>query len=151
MDGGGGVTLEDLIGYNLEKTARLLRRELAKRFRDQGLAVTPWQWILLYRLWEEEGLTQAELAERTVMDGPAVTRMIDVLERQRLVVRERCKDDRRKTRLCLTEQGSGLMPKLVSIVATHHASATRSISAKEVAALKRILKKVFRAFKMELK
>ena len=70
-------------------------RRLQKNFRSAGLEITIEQWSVLYHLWKEDGLSQQELCNRTFRDKPSITRLIDNLEKQKLVKRVASPTDRR--------------------------------------------------------
>ena len=70
-------------------------RRLQKHFRQAGLDITIEQWSILYHLWLEDCLSQQELCNRTYRDKPSITRLIDNLEKQKLVKRIASKEDRR--------------------------------------------------------
>ncbi|UZJ66075.1 MarR family transcriptional regulator [Sphingobacterium sp. KU25419] len=38
---------------------------MQRNLKDVGINITAEQWSILYNLWQEEGLTQQELATRT--------------------------------------------------------------------------------------
>lgn len=108
-------TLDQSLGYIINRTARRLRYELHQAFKANGYDVTPEQWTILNRLWEKEGLSQVELAEQTFKDKPNVTRILDVLERKQLLLRQRDAGDRRAFRVYLTEDGRNLKEKLIPL------------------------------------
>src|SRR5690606_32627173 len=85
-----------------------LSRRLQKNLRGAGLDITSEQWSILYALWEEEGLTQQELAQRTFREKTAITRLIDNLVRSDLVIRVADKGDRRTNLIYLTKVGRQL-------------------------------------------
>ena len=62
-------------------------------FSDFG--ITEGQWRVLRALWETDNMTLSELAPVTLTDSPALVGIVDRLERQGLVRRERSTDDRR--------------------------------------------------------
>jgi DNA-binding MarR family transcriptional regulator len=69
--------------------------------------------LYLAQLWQEDGLTSAELAARTGVSAPAVTKAVTGLERagangSGLVRRERDPADARVVRIWLTEEGRAL-------------------------------------------
>lgn len=90
------------------KAYTALSRRLQKNFRDAGIDITSEQWSILYTLWEEEGLTQQELAQRTFREKTAITRLIDNLERGGLAIRVADKSDRRTNLIYLTKAGRQL-------------------------------------------
>lgn len=125
-------SLDEAIGFVAERTVRALRRALKNAFRAHGLDITPYQFIVLYRLWEEEGISQVDLARRTVVDMPTLTRMLDVLERRELLYRSKDTDDRRRSRLFLTAAGRNLQGSLPRVAAEHLARATEGIPRAEL-------------------
>ena len=59
----------------------------------------------LLRLADEDGISQAELARRQRVEAPSMCRMVDRLEREGLVSRERDLADRRVIRVRITTAG----------------------------------------------
>lgn len=95
--------LDDLLSYRLAVAGRLLRGWVDARLADelvgaQGLG-------LLLRLMERDGLTQVELARRQLVEAPTVCRMVDRLVRDGMVERLPHPEDRRASRVVLTEEG----------------------------------------------
>src|SRR5215475_11719508 len=83
-------------------------RRLQKNLRSAGLDITIEQWTVLYHLWKEDCLSQQELCNRTYRDKPSITRLIDNLERQKLLKRASHKNDKRINLVCLTDAGRAL-------------------------------------------
>ena len=69
------------------KVSAAINRKLSRNFRQNGVEITPEQWTVLLFLWEKDGVTQQELCNATFKDKPSMTRLIDNMERQHLVVR----------------------------------------------------------------
>ncbi len=63
------------------------------------------QWIALYYLGLEECINQKELAEKMQIKESTVARLVDRMERENLVERQRNENDRRVFNLVLTEKG----------------------------------------------
>ena len=141
-----GFDLDGSIGYNIERTQQCLKRELRRSFREQGFNITPYQWIILYRLWQQEGLTQAEIADHTIRDKPTITRMIDVMEKHGLLVRKNDHNDRRAYKIYLTNSGRQLKERLPEVVASHIGKACRGIGKKELEVTLETLAKIRRNF-----
>ncbi len=96
------------------KAYTAISRRLHKNFREAGIDITSEQWSILYSLWEEEGLTQQELAARTFREKTAITRLINNLERSQLVIRVVDKADRRTNLIYLTKAGRSLKEKCLA-------------------------------------
>ena len=77
------------------KVSAAINRKLSRNFRQNGVEITPEQWTVLLFLWEKDGVTQQELCNATFKDKPSMTRLIENMERQHLVVRIADKRDRR--------------------------------------------------------
>ena len=90
------------------KVSAAINRKLSRNFRQNGLEITPEQWTVLIFLWEKDGVTQQELCNATFKDKPSMTRLIDNMERQHLVVRISDKKDRRTNLIHLTKDGKEL-------------------------------------------
>jgi DNA-binding MarR family transcriptional regulator len=127
-----GFTLDASLGYVINRTAIRLKQELHQAFKTNGYDITPEQWAILNRLWDDEGLSQVELADRTFKDKPNVTRMLDVLERKHLLYRQRDEHDRRAYKVYLTEEGRQLKDKLIPLATGVLERGQRNLSAEDI-------------------
>jgi DNA-binding MarR family transcriptional regulator len=109
----GGIVLEEALGYWVTRTYMVSRSELYRRFKRHGVELTPEQWMVLVRLWQKEGVTQSELAERTFRDLPTMSRILTTMERAGLIVRRRDADDGRSRLVSLAPKGRELRRSLV--------------------------------------
>jgi DNA-binding MarR family transcriptional regulator len=135
--------LNESLGFLLNRTAILIKTGLRRAFLEQGHDITPEQWAVLCLLWKEEGLSQSDIADRTIKDRPTVTRIIDGLERRALVRRQRDGRDRRSFRIHLTVAGKALEEDLGIIVRRYRESVFRSLAEAEKAELKRVLNTIY--------
>ncbi len=118
-------------------------RRLQKNFRNAVLEITIEQWSILYYLWKEDCLSQQELSKRTYRDKPSITRLIDNLEKQKLVKRNASKEDRRKNLVCLTETAKNLQNITVDIANQTMNEALIGVSKNEIEIVKLVLQKIF--------
>lgn len=96
--------LDDGLSWRLAVAGRLVRTQADVRLSCE--APTGAQGVgVLMRLLELDGLTQATLARVQRVEAPSMCRMIDRLERDGLVERRPSPDDRRATRVHLTDAG----------------------------------------------
>src|SRR3954447_949359 len=79
-------------------------RTLSDAFMDQ-IALHRAQATLLCRLFEQDGLTQSEIADQLAVQGATVTNMLQRMEEAGLVARQRDAEDNRLVRVYLTERG----------------------------------------------
>ncbi len=141
---GTSFDLDNAVGFVIEVTEQLMKRELRKSFKNHGLDLTPYQWIVLYRLTQTDGLNQAEIAELTTRDRPNITRIIDVMERRGLIERRSSSADRRVNRVFLTDDGRRVFERLPRIVSEHLNRATDGIPAKDIEVTKSVLRRMAR-------
>ena len=93
------------------KVSTAINRKLLRNFRLNDIDISPEQWTILLSLWEKDGITQQDLCNATFKDKPSMTRLIDNMERQHLVVRISDKRDRRTNLIHLTKTGRELEGK----------------------------------------
>ena len=122
MDKAFGYDMDNAIGYLIGHTAMRIKIGLRRLFVQSGLDVTPEQWVVLFRLYERDGLTQSELGDRTVKDKTTVTRILDRLEKKGLLYRRRDTRDRRSQRIHLTESGTTVLGALMPLVHNYGAA-----------------------------
>jgi len=118
-------------------------RRLQKNFRLAGLEITIEQWSILYHLWKQDGLSQQELCNRTFRDKPSITRLIDNLEKQKLVKRMPSKDDRRINLVCLTEPAKLLQDKTIELANQTMDEALVGVNKSEIEIVKLVFQKVY--------
>lgn len=98
-----------------------------KIFNDFGL--TEQQWRVLRVLWEGDDITIRQLAEVTLIPAPSLVGIVDRLERDGLVARQRLTTDRRKVNVVVTEAGAELEDQIMPRVATAYAELKQSVDA----------------------
>jgi DNA-binding MarR family transcriptional regulator len=118
-------------------------RRLQKNFRLAGLEITIEQWSVLYHLWKQDALSQQELCNRTFRDKPSITRLIDNLEKQKLVKRMPSKEDRRINLVCLTETAKLLQDKTIELANQTMDEALVGVHKSEIEIVKQVFQKVY--------
>lgn len=88
----------------LEVHSEIISRLDAELERDHGLPLTSYE-VLMYLADAGGRLRMGELADRLLLSRSGITRLVDRLERQGLVERERCTDDGRGFFAHLTDAG----------------------------------------------
>ncbi|WP_369855687.1 MarR family winged helix-turn-helix transcriptional regulator [Candidatus Thalassolituus haligoni] len=94
------------LGWLIAVSGKQLAEDLDQRLKNIGLSIGVWP--TLYALWEQEGLTQTELAERCMTAHYTTTRTLDTLEKMGLVERHPHPTSRRALQIYLTDQGKDL-------------------------------------------
>ena len=94
------------LNTKLMRVARAHRTLAASLLSQVGLH--PGQEALLMELWDEDGRTQANLADSLGVEPPTVTKMLQRMENADLVDRRPDATDRRAVRVYLTPKGRRL-------------------------------------------
>ena len=129
------LDLKKQIVSQLVETSRLLRNYIDHRAKTRG--TTRAQWIVLFRLRDQEGLSQVDLADVLELQPISLVRLLDRLVEHGLVERRSDPKDRRANRLFLTAAGRQLADDLDSL---RDAIATDVLQGVPTAALESSLK-----------
>jgi DNA-binding MarR family transcriptional regulator len=97
----------------LVESSRLLRNYIDHRAKSCG--TTRAQWIVLFRLRQQEGLSQVDLADVLELQPISLVRLLDRLVEHGFLERRNDPRDRRTNRLFLTASGRQLVDDLDSL------------------------------------
>jgi MarR family transcriptional regulator, organic hydroperoxide resistance regulator len=132
------------LGHQLKLASQLMYKDFLERLEPYGL--TPFHYLVLCCLWEEDGLTTTGIADRLKQLGATLTGVVDRMEERDLVYRERNLDDRRIIQIWLTAEGKKLMQVLPPLGAETVKKATGNISEAEQKVMLRLLDQVIQNF-----
>ena len=141
------ISISVIFNIVIGGTTNIVNRKLQREFKRADLAITHEQWTLLSALWNEDGQTQQSLSEKTFRDKTSVTRLINKLESQSLVVRITDKYDQRTNLIYLTAQGKSLENTTTQILKETYQKAIEGISEKDIFICKDVLNRVFENLK----
>lgn len=82
----------------------------------EQLNLTYPQYLVMLILWQQDGITLREIADRMLMDSGALTPVLKRLEQQGLITRRRVSGNERALEVCVTEQGAALKTQAASVV-----------------------------------
>lgn len=134
------LTNQEIYSLLSGRLSMTLNRTLLQSFRNNDIPLTREQWSILAVLWKQDGCSQQTLANETYRDKPSITRLLDKMEKDNLVLRKADKDDRRLNLIFLTPKGKSLEAKAFEIVNDIEAAVTKGLSAAQVANLKETIK-----------
>ncbi len=109
----------------LYRTLDTVMPRFRKIFNDFG--ITEQQWRVLRVLWEYDAVTINRLAELTLIPAPSLVGIIDRLERNEFVIRQRSQADRRKVNVVLIARGVELEDQVMPRVAAVYADLKQSV------------------------
>ena len=120
-----------------------IARRLQKTFKTNGVEITIEQWSVLYHLWKQDGVNQQELCNATFRDKPSITRLVDNLEKLKLVRRVSSKEDRRRNLIFLTDTAKKLQDQSMELANQTLNEALEGVSSADIELCKSVLQKVY--------
>lgn len=133
-------SLEQEAILNILRTSDVFHNQFGKLFREFNL--TPSQYNVL-RILRGEGkpMPSLEIADRMVQVVPAITGLIDRLQAQNLVKRNRCTEDRRIVYVEITSKALSLLKEIDEPDINLHRKLIGHLNSDELTELSRLLEK----------
>jgi DNA-binding MarR family transcriptional regulator len=133
----------ELYSFITGKASTAIARRLQKNFKQAGTEITIEQWSVLYHLWRQDGQSQQQLCDATFRDKPSITRLVDNLEKLKLVKRVPSKDDRRINLIYLTKEALHLQEKTMALANKTLNEALEGVTNGQIEIAKEVLQKVY--------
>ncbi|MBP1851678.1 MarR family winged helix-turn-helix transcriptional regulator [Rhizobium halophytocola] len=108
------------MGFDRNGSATYLAAQLAKAFtrslqaRAAKLGFSPGQFPILLALWDEDGLTQAQLLQRIDVEQATMANTLARMQRDGLIEKKPHPNDRRAQRIYLTEPARALQEEALT-------------------------------------
>ncbi len=125
---------------NLLRVGDQLDNRLSRLFREHGLTVSRFN-VLRSLILAKRPLTCGEISERMIQIVPAVTALVDHLEKQGLVERERSTEDRRVVHVNVTKAGVKLVEQALAPLAELEKRLLKKLNKSEQKTLIELLEK----------
>ena len=133
--------LKETVGYTLAQACKLHRQRADVLLNEIGLHVG--QEMILCALWDNEGVTQTELADLLLIQPATVTNALRRLEREGYVDRRQDPDDQRISRVFSTDEGRNLKEAIQEKWGQLERESFRGLTAEEGLLLRRLLLRVY--------
>lgn len=132
--------MDGSIGYLLAQLCKGHRNAVNSALDEVGLHVG--QEMLLGRLWQEDGISQSDLAGQLCIEAPTATRMLQRMESHQLIERRSDPDDARLSRVYLTDKSRALREPVEAAWQRVEARLTANLSLEERLLLRRLLQQM---------
>jgi DNA-binding MarR family transcriptional regulator len=130
------------IGLKMGEVIKSIGKLIDKSFLDGGNELSMEYYFLLNILYDKDDIIQHDLASMMNKDKSAILRQIDVLEKQKLVVRIPDSEDRRKKTIVLTKDGMKKVAILRKIEADIFNSLLKDVSEKDLKIFESVLDRI---------
>lgn len=127
-------------GWLLNVVANKAAKDFDNELKKQGLSLALWPTLMC--LWEEEGVTQRDIALKSKVESSTTTRTLDKLVALGLVERREDPNSRRSFRIFLTDAGKELKAELLPIPVAINADLLSPLNAEEQQDMIRLLQKL---------
>ena len=135
---------ENSLPYHIRAAFRGFETALSRYLATMDLPLS--QFYILRLLWEDDGNTQSDIAERASMTESVASQVIQKMEVSKLVIRKKVAGDARKRHIYLTAKGKALREKIMNEGIQISDDNRADISREDILTTISVLIKVKRAF-----
>jgi MarR family 2-MHQ and catechol resistance regulon transcriptional repressor len=129
-----------MIWTRLAFTFNLIYQTVVEEFKKENITIP--QFEIIACLNRKNGLTLSEIADRLLVTSGNITGIVDRLEREGIVFREREVKDRRVIRAKLTPKGAKIYKKIIPIYKKKVSEILQILTKDEMRSLQHFLKKI---------
>lgn len=135
------LRLDGFLPYRLSVLSNAVSAKIAKIYQ-QEFDLSIWQWRIIAVLGERKGLTSTEVAQRTLMDKPTVSRAAASLIERGILERHIDRDDRRRAPMRLTDEGEAIYAAVLPRALESERELLDALSPDEAETLHRLLSRL---------
>lgn len=136
------LTTQEIYTLLTGRLSMTLNRSLLQEFKAQGIPLTREQWSILAVLWQEDGCSQQTIATKTHRDKPSVTRLLDKMQKEGLIVRKPHPTDRRLNLIYITPKAKSYETQAYNSVNHLESIATKGLSTEQIEQLKNTVRTI---------
>lgn len=141
MSDSPALSLDGYLPYRLSVLSNAVSRKIADIYeREFGLSI--WQWRIIAVLGEREGLTSTEVAQRTLMDKPTVSRAAASLIERGILERQIDRDDRRRAPMRLSDEGQAIYAAVIPMALESEREFLNALTSEEAETLHTLLSRL---------
>ena len=136
-----GYGARQSLGYTLNRTADIVATAVGEVLRNESISLL--EWRVLTVLTDHDDQTLSELAAHAGTELSYLSRMVLNAEQRGLLVRSLSADDRRSTKVAITDAGRALVQTFIPRMKALEEHWLRGIPASDVDALRRTLQAIY--------
>jgi len=132
--------LEDSLGFQVNMTANAMKNRFNNFLKPYSL--TSEQYVIMKSVEENPDITPTQLADITFKDKTTITRMINTLVKNEMLIRIPKDDDRRAYKIQWSPKGDRIMSEILPITEGVIAKLSSQFSPKDLETFLTILEKL---------
>ena len=108
------LQLDNQVCFRLYTAARLVIQAYTPMLTELGITYP--QYLVLMVLWEKDMQPVNDIAHRLFLETNTVTPLLQRMEKQGIIVRQKGKEDKRQQIVSLTEEGRAMEEKAYALI-----------------------------------
>jgi DNA-binding MarR family transcriptional regulator len=136
------AAVENRIFVALLKAADLVGQDAERFLKSEGLSGAQYNVLRILRGSEPQGLPCRGIGDAMISRDPDITRLLDRMEKQDLITRERQTDDRRVVKARITPKGLEILKALDAPVRERHKRQFEHLTSTQLNSLLELLEAV---------
>jgi DNA-binding MarR family transcriptional regulator len=136
----GSYFTDEFLPYLLNKVANRFNRGFSRELRQYNISVSRWRTLAV--ICSHPGLSLNDIVEHTAIDQTTLSRIVDQLVSDGLVVRAPSQADARVLAIRATPKGEALFRELWPVAFKHYRRGAKVLAPNEEATLARLLQKL---------
>ncbi|MCC6866671.1 MAG: MarR family transcriptional regulator [Ignavibacteria bacterium] len=137
------LPVREELNLNLRISVTMLNTRFDKLFEEFGITEVQYNVLRILKGVYPNGHARCEIASRMIERASDITRIIDRLEKQGLVERDRTTEDRRISITKITEKGIEIVNKLKPVIDKEHSEFTSKLNDNECKKLSELIEKLY--------
>ena len=140
IDTAQDLKLDEFLPYLFNRITNRLNQDLLRDLRPLRVSVP--RWRVLAVLHARDGRRMGDLSAYTVIEQSSLSRVVDQMERDKLVTRRNHLDDNRIIEVYLTGEGHAMFERIFPLAYGHYQLAINGLSEAERDTLVALLHKI---------
>ncbi len=137
------LKLDNQLCFRLYTASRLITASYTPFFKEMGITYP--QYLVLMMLWEKDNRIISEITEKLLLETNTVTPLLQRMEKEGLVVRQKSASDSRQRIISLTPKGKELEEKIKDVPNCLAKEVIKGISPEDLLAIVPLLDKLIAA------
>lgn len=134
-------------GVYIDRTLKKVQHTFLQVFADNNIDLTIEQWVILQRVHlEGKEASQADIAKSNFRNRATTSRVISGLCKKGLLKKSRFRDDQKRYKLEMTEEGRLLMKRVMPLIIDLRRVSTIGISEDEFEIFYKVLDQLYQNF-----
>ncbi|PCI33915.1 MAG: MarR family transcriptional regulator [Alphaproteobacteria bacterium] len=130
--------LDDYLAYLLARASHMVSEDFSPTLKANDIDRA--QWRILASLSDLDNVAIGRLARIVLLKQPTLTKVLDRMEKDNLILRQHSREDRRSVKIAITETGRQKVQDLVTEAKAHEKKILETYSSDEQEDLKNTLK-----------